>query len=505
MLIPEALTRSAERAPENIALYFRDRKILYSELADKVTKLSEALWSLELSTGSRVALCLQNSPEFISAYYATLCRGGVIVPINTFLVRAEIEYILHDSQAQILITNPLFWERFEPILSKTGCSVKKVLLVGMASGSQDISDGVRSNVEVLDFEQAICQADGARAPKAALGAPNDLAELIYTSGTTGRPKGVMLSHRNLTSNTLSVASALQTSEQDIYLALLPLFHITSQQACMLTPLSVGAGISVLEKIDRADLMYSLTHHRPTIFIAVPSLYNMLSQLPAPPPSQNPVRLYVSGGAPLSREIYHRFEQAYQKPIYQGYGLTEASPVVSWNLPDQNRPGSSGRALSGVQLKIVDDANRELPTGQTGEVCVKGKLVMMGYYNLPQSSRETIVKGWLKTGDMGYLDEEDYLFVVDRKKEMLLFRGMNVYPREIEEVLLQHPAILEAAVVGAEELAKGEIPIAFLTPQASAKVDVKELQEFCAAHLARYKVPPPVRPTGRDAENGVWKD
>lgn len=485
MLIHETLERSTERAPGKVALYFRDRKITYDELYSQVRRLASVLAGLGIRPRTRVALCLQNSPEFITCYYAILYCGGVVVPINTFLVTAEIDYILGDSQPELLITHQIFWERFEPILDKPGGTVNKVLLIGKAAYPHPIAV---KTAEVLDFDQALNQVSSGPDLKLASGDAGALAELIYTSGTTGKPKGVMLSHHNLASNTASVAEALQATDADIYLLLLPVFHITSQQVCMLTPIAVGAGISVVEKIDRADLGYALVNHRPTIFIAVPTIYNMLCQLPAPPPDQNPVRLYVSGGAPLPMEIYQRFEQGYQKTIYQGYGLTEASPVVSWNIPGQNKPPSSGRALSGVQLKIVDERNQEAPAGEIGEICVKGDLVMMGYYNLPQATRETIVEGWLKTGDMGYLDQEGYLFVVDRKKEMLLYSGLNIYPREIEEVLHAHSGVLEAAVVGVKEPAKGELPIAFVTARCPGELDLKGLKEFCVERLARYKVP-----------------
>lgn len=488
MLIHESFLRSAERVPRNTALYFRDQKINYQELLERVRRLALVLEGLGLKPGSKLALCLQNSPEFIISYYAILHAGGVVVPINTFLVTAEIEYILHDSQPQILITNHLFWERFEPILARPGSSLRKVVLLDRAGKIRSLSDPIKQSLEVVDFDTALARASDPEAARPAAREAGELAELIYTSGTTGKPKGVMLSHRSLTSNTASVVDALNANDRDIYLLLLPVFHITSQQVCMLTPLSVGAGISVIEKMDRADLLYAMMHHRPTIFIAVPTVYNMLTQLPAPAPEKNPVRLYISGGAPLPMEIYNRFEQKYRKTIYQGYGLTEASPVVSWNIPGQNKPRSSGRAISGVQLKIVDADNRRLPPGQIGEICVKGDLVMMGYYNLPEATGETIVKGWLKTGDMGYLDEENYLFVVDRKKEMLLYSGMNVYPREIEEVLQEHASVLEVGVVGARDPAKGEIPIAFVSPQSPGTIDVKQLKELCLQKLARYKVP-----------------
>lgn len=481
MLVHETLIQSAGRVPDKGAIYFKDRKITYAEVLAEVKKLAGDLRQAGVQPGDRVALCLQNSPEFVFAYYAIHYCGGVVLPVNTFLVTPEIEYIVHDARPRLVITNKLFRERFEPILSKPDCPVQETILFGETDAAGKGAD--------LDPHR---------------GDPNGLAVLIYTSGTTGKPKGVMLSHHSLTSNTKAVTEALHTDDRDVYLMLLPVFHITSQQVCMLAPIYAGAAISVVEKIDRSDLAYAMTNHRPTIFIAVPTIYNMLAQLPAPPPDKNPVRLYVSGGAPLPIEIYHRFEQAYQKTIYQGYGLTEASPVVSWNVPGQNKPRSSGRALPGVQIRIADESNRDLPAGEIGEICVKGDLVMMGYYHQPEATRETIVDAWLRTGDVGYLDEEGYLFIVDRKKEMLLYSGMNIYPREIEEVLYEHPDISEVAVVGKKEAAKGELPVAFVTAKSPHPLDLKQIKEFCISRLARYKVPRQFIPLGEMPKTGSGK-
>jgi long-chain acyl-CoA synthetase len=257
---------------------------------------------------------------------------------------------------------------------------------------------------------------------------------------------------------------------------------------MLTPLSIGASVAIVSKMDRAEMARAFREFRPTIFVAVPSIYNMLAAAPAPPPDQNPVRLYVSGGAPLPGEIENRFETAYQKPIYGGYGLTEASPVVSWNVPGANKPGSVGRPLCGVQIRIANEQMETLPHEEVGEICIKGDLVMLGYYKRPEETAQTIIDGWLLTGDMGYLDNDGFLYVVDRKKEMLIYSGINIYPREIEELLHTMPAISEAAVVGAPDYARGEIPVAFVTMKDSCQFSEKEIKDFCIASLARYKVP-----------------
>ncbi|MBI4454311.1 MAG: long-chain-fatty-acid--CoA ligase [Acidobacteria bacterium] len=478
MRIGESLLRTANAHAEKVALLYRDQKISYGDLLKK-TRLYAALFQRQkIKAGDTVAICFENSPEFICSYYALSWLGATIVPVSVVLTPREIEYILRDCQASALITRSEFWPKFGAAAS-SNLGLHQAILAGNPTSQP-------ASIALVDLAEHRTQLPIESEP---LAVPEDsLAVLIYTSGTTGTPKGVMLSHRNLMGNAMAVARATSALEDDTFFLLLPLFHVTSQTVCMLTPVLIGASIAIVSKMDRAEMTHAFREFRPSVFVAVPSIYNMLASAPAPPPDKNPVRIYVSGGAPLPAEVQNRFEAAYRKPIYGGYGLTEASPVVSWNIPGANKSGSVGRPLEGVQIKIADAQMQALPSREVGEICVKGDLVMLGYYNRPEETVQTIVDGWLLTGDMGYLDEDGYLYVVDRKKEMLIYSGINVYPREIEETLHAIPQVVEAAVVGVLDSAHGEIPVAFVTLKNSCDVSEKELKDFCVANLARYKVP-----------------
>jgi long-chain acyl-CoA synthetase len=478
MRIGESLLQTAEKLGDKVALLYRDQKISYSTLLEWTRLYASLLQQQGVKPGDIVAICFENSPEFVCSYYALAWLGAAVLPVNILLTSKEIEYILRDCRATMVITRSEFWPRFAAAAAGGTLALRKAVLVGSPVDSSDA-------IEVVSLTEEYLKLNPIDSPPAQV-PENSLAVLIYTSGTTGTPKGVMLSHHNLMSNAAAVARATSALENDTFLLLLPVFHITSQTVCMLTPILIGASIAIVSKMDRAEMAHALGEFRPTIFVAVPSIYNMLAALP--PSLNSPVRLYVSGGAPLPAEIQNRFESAHGQPIYAGYGLTEASPVVSWNIPGANRPGSVGRPIQGVQVKIVGPQMEALPSGETGEICVMGDLVMLGYFNRPEETAQAIVDGWLRTGDMGYVDDEGYLFIVDRKKEMLIYSGINIYPREIEELLHTMPQVSEAAVVGVPDSARGEIPVAFVTVKESAATTEKEVKDFCIANLARYKVP-----------------
>ncbi|HEY2931613.1 MAG TPA: long-chain-fatty-acid--CoA ligase [Acidobacteriota bacterium] len=479
MLIAQSLHRSGAGHPDKIALMYRDQRISYSLLLNTTRSYAGLFQSLGIGRGDVVAICFENSPEFVYAYYALSWLGATVLPVNLLLTPKEIAYILGDCQARAVVTRTEYWAKFAAAAAGGALKVEKGFLVG---GNPEPSTIETINIsERLAYQQPV-SSDPEPVPQ------DSAAVLIYTSGTTGTPKGVMLSHHNLMSNADAVARATSALDEDTFFLLLPVFHITSQTVCLLTPILIGAAIAIVSRIDRAEMAHAFKEFLPTVFIAVPSIYNMLAAAPAPPPDKNPVRLYVSGGAPLPSEIQNRFEAAYQKPIYGGYGLTEASPVVSWNVPGANKPVSVGKPLHGVQVKITNDKMEDLPAGEIGEICVKGELVMLGYYNRPEETSQTIIDGWLRTGDMGKIDTDGYLYVVDRKKEMLIYSGINVYPREIEELLHTMPLISEAAVVGVPDAARGEIPVAFVTSKAEKPVTERQIKEFCIANLARYKVP-----------------
>lgn len=483
MLLYDTLLNSAQAAPHRTAILYRDERVTYAELAEKIRRLASRINALGVRRGDRVAILLDNSPEFIYSYFAGLLAGAVLVPTNTFLVNPEIEFIYRDADISLLLTGDRFAERLRPVL-KGLPNLRAVLVAGAESGILTAAEEVPP---FYDMRAKITEGDPGFHPSD-IGSPDELAVLQYTSGTTGKPKGVMLSHENLATNAISVSKATEIVDGDRFVLALPAFHSFSQTVCVITAMVTGTGISVVPKIDRAELGYSLMHHRPTIFPGVPALFHMLSMAPAPPPELNPVRLYISGGAPLPRAVQLRFEESYKKPIYEGYGLTEASPVVSWNLPGHNRPGTVGMPITGVQVKVIDEKGLAVPTNTVGELYVKGSSVMMGYYKLDQDTASSIIDSWLRTGDMAQIDEDGYISIIERKKDLIIHKGLNVYPSEVEAVLLQRKEIVEVAVVGAYDGANGEVPEAFIVFHADMSVPESELKQLCRENLAAYKIP-----------------
>jgi long-chain acyl-CoA synthetase len=425
---------------------------------------------LGVQNGDRIALWLKNCPEFIPALFGIWEAGAVVVPINNFLKPDEVGYILGDAEIDLLITDQELAIHFEtlrasrPKLKMLAIDQERHLATPPNTGSQP------------------AQSKGP-APQA-----DDLAMIIYTSGTTGRPKGAMLSHANLLHNVESCRIVLQTVEADRFAVMLPMFHSYMLTVGILLPLLVGGSIVLVKSLHPVrNALQEITQHEATILPAIPPFYRSL--VAAPTDIRLPVRLCISGAAPLPAQILKDFEARFKIPLIEGYGLSEASPVVTKNPLDGTRkPGSIGLPIANVEVSIQDDGGGQLGTNQIGELCVRGGNVMQGYWNQPEETAKALRNGWLLTGDIGYRDVEGYYFITDRKKDMLLVNGINVYPREIEEILYQFPGVKEAAVVGKPDSRKGEQPVAFVSPTDGVVLDEKLLQQFVRAKLADYKVP-----------------
>lgn len=491
-----SLERTAKRIPHQIALIWKKEKISYSALWERVQRVAEGLMGLSIRPQDRVALLLPNCPEYIYSYYAISRVGAVAVPINSFLKGGEAAYILQDSGAHTLITTSACAHVVLPHRGELK-ELKQIVLVGEVE--EDLKERTVSFSSLLESPPSSDQEHKS--------IPSHLAVIIYTSGTTGRPKGAMLSNHNLISNVISCMKALQIFPNDRFLLFLPLFHSFTATVCMLLPFYLGCRVVLLESVNRRDIRHAIARHRVTLFVAVPALYNVMSQAKISFLARwlNPIRLYVSGGAPLSVEVLARFERLFRRPLLEGYGLSEASPVVSVNpLSAERKAGSVGLPLPGVEVKVVNEEERELPPGEVGEVIVRGENVMMGYYNQLEATRQVIRGEWLFTGDMGKIDQDGYIYIVDRKKDMLIVRGCNVYPREVEEVLYSHPKVAEAAVIGIMDRHRGEVPKAYVVLKEGMTADEKEIKRFCMERLARYKVPRivefrdslPMTPTGK---------
>jgi long-chain acyl-CoA synthetase len=497
--LAESLERSAKKVPYKPALIWKRQKITFTSLLEKVRRVGRGLSDLGVRPKDRVALLLPNCPEYIYSYYAINRIGGVAVPVNSFLKGAEVSYILSDCQVHTVITTAPLARSVLPHRAEFK-NLKHIVLVGEVEA--DLQEISRSFSALMEAAPLPALTEGDRSSS-----PSDLAVIIYTSGTTGRPKGAMLTNQNLIYNVNSCRAALDIFRRDRFVLFLPLFHSFTATVCMLLPIHVGCMTVLLESVNRKDIRHAITRYRVTIFVAVPALYNVMAQAKISFLARwlNPVRIYVSGGAPLSLEVLSKFEKVFQRPLLEGYGLSEASPVVSVNPLEQPRkPGSVGLPLPGVEVKVVNWEERELPRGEVGELIVRGGNVMMGYYNQPEATAQAIRGGWLFTGDLAKVNEDGYVTIVDRKKDMLIVRGCNVYPREVEEVLYAHPKVAEAAVIGMTDRHRGEVPKAYIVLKEGMKADEREIKRYLMERLARYKIPRlvefrdslPMTPTGK---------
>lgn len=465
-----------------VAIFWGSEKITYRNLATHINVCAAALQAAQgIAKGDRVGILLKNSPEFIYALYAALKLGATVVPINTFLKAPEIQHILDDCKLKCLITSP----DFDEVTAK----LHRVTLVPIADLHREPGSVNRESAKITTHHSPVTDHQSPTSP-------SDLAVIIYTSGTTGKSKGAMLTHANIASNVNSCVKALEETTDDRLTLLLPMFHSFMLTVCIFTPLAMGAGIVLIKSVQPFKLaMREIIRNRATILVGIPQLFQALAEAKIPFWLHwvLKLRLAVSGAAPLPGETLGKFDRKFRFPLLEGYGLSEASPVVSFNpIRGVQKAGSVGLPLPDIEVKIFDDHGQELPVGNVGEIVVRGPNVMRGYYNQPEETAATLRGEWLHTGDMGRKDDDGYIYIVDRRKEMLLVRGMNVYPREIEEVLHQFPNVREVAVVAKPDEKRGEVPIAFVSPVDGATLDSNEILRFCRDRLADYKIPREIR-------------
>ncbi len=470
---------SARMFAQKKAMVFNKKVYKYRSLNETINRYANLfLEKYRIQKGKHVGILLNNSPEYIILSLAVIKTGATIIPINRFLTAREIKFIVDESDMAYLISSSDFKESFQVLSS---CEkLNKILSADITATGEKI-DSIPTDVNCYSSENLNLKIS-----------ENDPAIIIFTSGTTGYPKGAMLSHKNLISNVLSCTEAIKVTHKDNLLLALPMFHSFTFTVCILMPLAKGAAIIGLPSIKPFSLVLkSILLNRITIFICIPKVYDIISEKRIPfflKPFIK-IRLCISGSAPLSAKTLERFKKNIRLPLLEGYGLSETSPVVSVNpIFGEQKPGSVGLPVKGVKVKIFDDNQNEVQLGESGEIAVKGDNVMLGYYKKPQETSETIKNGWLLTGDIGKLDEDGYIYILDRKKDMILMQGMNIYPREIEEVILSHHCVEEAAVVGIKEENHGEIPIAFIVVKEGFKVTNRELAKFCKERLASYKCP-----------------
>jgi long-chain acyl-CoA synthetase len=478
MDLKQILEKTASDVPESQAIVFGERRVNYRELnlnADTVGCVLKEHFGI--SAGDRVGIMLKNSPEYASFIFGMFKIGAIAVPINTFLTAGEVSFILNDAGVSLLISSTDFDKVIEGI--EANDEFKGVSRAG---------DECWVNPEkvVSAFDQLMAEDNRTEV------GPHDDAMFVYTSGTTGKPKAAILTHHNLCSNINSCIEHIQLERRDIFLNILPMFHSFTLMVNTFVPLALGARIVIVESIFPVErVIESMLGERCTVMVGVPQIFNMMAckEIPGPVKSAIALRMCISGSAPLSETIIKSFEKNFNIPLLEGYGLTEASPVVSVNpFSGVRKIGSVGKLVPQVEAAIFDSGDKELPVGEVGEIVLRGPNIMKGYYMRDDDTAKALSNGWLHTGDLGKTDEDGYLYIIDRKKDMLISKGMNIYPREIEEELFAHPAIAEAAVVGRMDKTQSETPVAFVTVHDGESVTPEEVIKFLKPKLARYKIP-----------------
>ncbi len=455
---------------KSTALKFKESSISYEQLDRTVTRYAAYFRETGLKTGERVILSCTNSPEFIYSYFGVVRNGGIIVPINLLLTMEEIAYLIKDSEAKIMIIHPIILQKAKI----TRESIQNALDIKVIVLDEDFKNSI-SKVSAENFEDFNDQ--------------EAISTFLYTSGTTGKQKAAMLTHKNLVFNSEQCRLGLKGKPEDNYMCVLPMFHVFAFTACVLMPLWSGATVTIMESFQPKEVVESLIRDRITVFMGVPAMYVVLLEAGKNNVGFPDLRLAVSGGAALPVEIFRQAKEILKLPVVEGYGLTEASPAVSFNpLDGAQKEGSIGLPLPYEECRIIDENDMELPVGEVGELAVRGDNVMLGYFRQEEETKRTLRNGWLHTGDMAKKDEEGYIYIVDRKKDMVIVGGLNVYPREVEEIIYQYSKVKEAAVIGLEDKLRGEYVKAFVVLKEGETCTARELLRYMRERLAAYKLP-----------------
>jgi long-chain acyl-CoA synthetase len=465
------LQASADSRPEHTAVKLNERALSYAELDRAARGVAASLWERGIEPGDRVALMVPNVPEFTVAYFGILYAGATVVPLNVLLSAPEVSYHIEDSGSKLLIAHPFFKEPASK--GALGCGVHVVWTEG---------ESERHLPEMV-----------AAAPIRAVHAtsPDDIAVILYTSGTTGQPKGAELTHSNLLLNAaLVVPRLIPLDQNDVALGALPLFHSFGQTCIQNACIAGGATFTLLPRFTPQEAFEIMERDGVTVFAGVPTMYFALLHHESDRAYDlSKLRYCLSGGAPMPVDVMTAFEKKFPVQILEGYGLSETSPVASFNMFDRPRKvGSIGYPVWGVEMAILDHADRPVQEGERGEICIRGHNVMKGYWKRPEASKEAMRNGWFHSGDIGIRDEDGCYRIVDRVKDMIIRGGFNVYPREVEEVLYTHPAVVEAAVIGVPHESHGEEIKAVLALAKDQTVTEAEVIAFCKERLAAYKYP-----------------
>jgi long-chain acyl-CoA synthetase len=475
----ELITFQAKKRKNKVALFVDDEKITYGDILAVADKLAAFLANKGVKKGDKIAFFLRNSPEFIYTVFAASKLGAIVVPINTFLKEDELTYILEDSGSSVLVASAVH----EKIVNHSKVTNLSKFIVwegeNSAQGEQHFTFD-----EALKTELSIAHTDTAL---------EDTAVIIYTSGTTGKPKGAMLSHKNIFSNTHSGMKHINVTPRDRGIVFLPMFHSFTFTIAVMLPLYVGMSIVIIKSIQPfSNIFKQILLKRVTLFFGIPDVYNALAKAKLPWYFMwfNNIRAFISGAAALQPKTLDAMAKKFKRAtLLEGYGLSEASPAVCMNTLKKQKAGSVGTALYGYEIKIVDQELNEVHRGAIGDIIVKGDNVMQGYLNRPTATDETIINGWLLTGDVGYMDDDGFLFIVDRKKDLIISKGINIYPHEVEEVIDRFEGVETSAVIGMVDEKSGEVPVAYIELEEGVEtLDEAGLKKYMREQLANYKIP-----------------
>jgi long-chain acyl-CoA synthetase len=483
----ELFSRAVEEHRGKTALSFYGTTFEFGRLQALVEKMAASLAASGVKKGDRVALMLPNCPQYVVSFFATVRLGAIVTQINPMYVEREIGHILNDSGAEIIVAHADVYVRVKAVLPDT--NLKTVVVVDF--GSEELGAGHRSFADFL-------ATDVEPVPEVDIDPAEDVAALQYTGGTTGKSKGAMLTHRNLVANVQQTIDVFVRDPAQFTgrkcVGALPFFHIYGLTCVMLFGIKLGVEQVLLSRFEVQEALAVFENDRPTMFSGVPTMYMALLASGADLRKHHlhDVQIFNSGGSALPVNLKRSFEERVGKPLFEGYGLSEASPVTHNNPPflGQGREGSIGIPIPSTEARVVDveTGETEMPIGDSGELIIKGPQVMKGYLDMPKETAETLKDGWLYTGDVAKMDESGYFYIVDRKKDMILASGYNVYPREIEEVLFEHPGVAEAVAIGVPDEYRGEAVKAFVVKRPGAQATEEEVLAFCKERLAAYKAP-----------------
>ncbi|GAB4075031.1 long-chain-fatty-acid--CoA ligase [Barrientosiimonas marina] len=498
------LVESAEQFPKKKAIHFMGKDMTFGDVYSQAKKLAAYFQSLGLEKGDRVAVMLPNSPQAVISYYGALLAGGIVVQTNPLYKERELEYQLMDSGATFIVCLDVLLPRVSKVRGNT--ELKHTIVTEIKSYLPFPKNLVYPFIQKKEYNmvvnpessedihiwQSIMENGHEHYTPVDIDPQDDVALLQYTGGTTGHPKGVMLTHYNLVSNVQMCRNWLYKTEtgNETVLGVLPFFHVYGMTTVMNLSVMYGFKMILMPKFDAEDVLKTIQKQKPTLFPGAPTIYiGLLSHPDLKKYDLSSIQACISGSAPLPVEVQEQFENVTNGRVVEGYGLTESSPVTHANLVWEHRVnGSIGLPWPDTLAKIVLETGDEAPVGETGELAVKGPQIMKGYWNNEEETNHVLKDGWLFTGDVGYMDEDGYFYIVDRKKDLIIAGGYNIYPREVEEVLYEHEAVQEAVIAGVPDPYRGETVKAYVVLKAGHQVDDKDLNTFCRNNLAAFKVP-----------------